>query len=176
MVAPEWRAVVGAPGYEVSEDGQVRSWRPWGSRNTKPPVVARMLKQRTDKDGYKRVVLMIAGKETGRAVHRLVAEAWHGAPTPGAVTRHLDGSKDNNHFSNLEWGSTAENVADAIRHGTMVRGTRAHKAKLTDESARTIFLDKRPNAEVAKAYGVTPGAVWFIKMRRSWVHACEGLY
>jgi hypothetical protein len=47
---------------------------------------------------------------------------------------------------------------------------------LTAEKARAIFVDPRSNAEIAAQYEVTPGAVWFVKTKRSWVHACKELY
>ncbi len=59
-------------------------------------------------------------------VHRLVLITW-GSPVPfdGAVCRHKDGKKNNNHISNLEWGSHADNAKDRDRHGQQVRGDRA---------------------------------------------------
>jgi len=56
--------------------------------------------------GYCRV--RVKGKNF--LVHRLVCEAfWAPPPAPGLQVDHIDGTKSNNHFQNLEWVTGAEN-------------------------------------------------------------------
>lgn len=50
--------------------------------------------------------------------HRMVAEAWLGPCPKGQLVRHLDGNAGNNRVVNLAYGTHAENMQDAIRHGT----------------------------------------------------------
>jgi hypothetical protein len=177
MVNTEWRDAPGFPGYKVSSSGQVVSQKRWGLGKALEGALGRPLSTRIDKDGYVRVSLMRDGHLcTGVSVARLVCEAWHGSPPDGGVARHLDGSKANNEPSNLAWGSQKENIQDAIAHGTAVRGERVHTAKLTEGDARRIFADPRSNAAIASDFNISPGAVWFIKTKRTWVHACKGLY
>ena len=177
MVSTEWRDTPGFPGYKVSSTGGVVSLKRWGLSRVSADCPGRLLSTKLDRDGYVRVALMRDGRtHQGVSVARLVCEAWHGAPRKNDVVRHLDGSTANNTPANLAWGSQKDNVHDAIAHGTFVRGERVHTAKLTAAKARQIFADARSNAAIAADFKITPGAVWFIKTKRSWVHACKELY
>jgi hypothetical protein len=177
MVITEWRDAPGFPGYKVSSTGLVVSQKRWGLNRVSVNYPGRLLSTQLDRDGYVRVALMRDGRtHYGVSVARLVCEAWHGAPRNSAVVRHLDGSRANNTPDNLAWGSHKDNVHDAIAHGTFVRGERVHTAKLTAAQARQIFADARSNAAIAADFKITPGAVWFIKTKRSWVHACKDMY
>ena len=57
------------------------------------------------------------GKIRHKYVHRMVAEVWipnqHGAPE----VNHIDGNKQNNHCSNLEWATRQGNVDHAVKEG-----------------------------------------------------------
>jgi hypothetical protein len=107
-----WRPVVGYEGhYEVSDAGRVRS--------LKRGRVA-LLKYRVSTKGYPFVQLYLNGKQITRYVHALVAEAFNGPRPDGLEVRHLDGDNTNNVPSNLTYGTHAENIQDAIRHGTFV--------------------------------------------------------
>lgn len=107
----EWRAIQGFSGYEVSEDGQVRSWRRPG-----PPVTLRQY----GCHGYLKVSIMgdSDGKHYNRNVHVLVALAFIGERPEGMQVCHYDGDKTNNHLPNLRYGTAEENFEDRRRHGT----------------------------------------------------------
>ena len=51
-----------------------------------------------------------------RRVHILVAEVYVENPDPekNTIVMHLDGNKENKHFSNLKWGTISENTKDAF--------------------------------------------------------------
>tara|TARA_B100000408_G_scaffold100189_1_gene77469 strand:- start:592 stop:819 length:228 start_codon:yes stop_codon:yes gene_type:complete len=58
-------------------------------------------------------------KQYARKIHRLVCAAFNGpAPAGATLVRHLDGVVTNNVPSNLAWGTTSDNLLDAVRHGT----------------------------------------------------------
>lgn len=165
----EWRRVHHAPGYEVSDEGRVRSWLP--ARNgAKPPVTPRLLRMGRDKDGYAKVRLYIGSRAKDLRVCALVAEAWHGARPEGLVVRHLDGSKANDKPGNLVWGTPQENSDDSIAHGTWVHGEQVNTAKLTEADVVAIKRSPAGHSELARQYGVTPGAIWHIRAGRSWKH------
>lgn len=112
-----WRRVEGFPLYEVSDLGNVRSYRQLGPGRhvLKTP---RQMKPQRSWNGYYRVIL--TGDDAKRlfTVHRLVATAFHGPAPDGAEVRHLDGDRANNRADNLAWGTHSQNMNDAYRHGT----------------------------------------------------------
>lgn len=119
-MSEEWRPVVGYEGlYEVSDLGGVIQVGPGNVKrgtweNRLPRVVATYLR-----NGYPRVrVRDLTGKVSQKSVHTLVAESFLGPkPSPDAVVRHLDGTRDNNTADNLMWGTPKENSRDRKDHG-----------------------------------------------------------
>lgn len=108
------------PGYEVTQEGKVFSvssnWRGKGRRE---------LSQDLNDSGYPSVRLVINGKRTRIAVHRLVAMAYlPERPSVKHQIRHLDGNKMNSNASNLAWGTAKENASDREIHGKTSRGAR----------------------------------------------------
>lgn len=111
-----WMNIEGLEGiYQVSSLGRVRSL----DRTIKVKSVygtqeraykGRVLAQRDDKDGYKRVSLTCDGKLVTFQVHRLVAEAFIPNPKNKAEVNHKDSNKKNNHLDNLEWNTRQENA------------------------------------------------------------------
>ena len=105
-----WKPIHTLPGYEccieyyINDRGQVKSTK---------GVIERILKQRTNKNGYSQVNLTqrIGRRKTVTVtVHTLVALAFLEQPlaNPGKAkgcsrVRHLDGCKTNNSVSNLKW-------------------------------------------------------------------------
>lgn len=164
-----WRPVLGFDGYEVSNDGMVRSWRP--ERNFgKRPLAPRLLCANRDADGYTKAVLYINGKRHDKRVATLVAEAFVGPRPDGMVVRHVDGDRSNDRAGNLLWGTPKENSEDAKRHGTWVHGTKVNTAKLTEADVVAILKSREPHAALAKRYGVSPCAIWHIRAGRTWKH------
>lgn len=123
--AEEWRSAVGYVGYEVSNKGRVRSWRPC-NRRALPPSEARVLRPTiSPSTGYASVEISLNGVGVRRAVHRLVLEAFVGPCPPGMETRHVnDNNRTNNDLTNLAWGTKRENMEDQRLHGTLAIGLR----------------------------------------------------
>ena len=94
--------------------------------------------------GYERLLLTVeANVRKDFLVHRLVAMAFHGLPTPDRKeVNHIDGNKTNNIPENLEWVSRSENLRhyyhqlNGMDHRP--RGDKQWQAKFTDEDVRLI--------------------------------------
>lgn len=120
----EWRPVVGwAESYEVSEDGRVRSIdreipHPRGGVHYRK---GRMLKPSRDHRGYVQYGLSKNGRLTTKTVHKLVAQAFLEGE---GIVRHLDGNKENNHYTNLAYGTYQENTIDSVNHGTHYKASK----------------------------------------------------
>ena len=165
----QWKNIYFAPGYEVSDKGRVRSWRPL-RRFAKAPDEPRILSFVIDKDGYKKVVLYIDGKAKTSRVCALVSEAWHGKRADGMVVRHKDGSKDNDTPGNLIWGTIKENSEDSKIHGTYVHGTKVNTCKLTEEQVCEIRNSNESCRKLAEIYPVNSSMIGKIKNRTNWKH------
>lgn len=113
-----WRPVVGFEGrYDVSNRGRVYSW-----------VTERVLRPGIASNGYPTVAL---GRGKTKTVHSLVAAAFIGPCPPGMEVRHRDGNRRNPRATNLEYGTRADNIRDAVKHGTwMSPGRAAHLKKV----------------------------------------------
>lgn len=121
----KWLPVVGfEQAYEVSDHGNVRSIDRVNTRGFR--MKGKQLTLKTDAYGYKAVTLSWGNKPHTRKVHHLVLEAFVGPRVEGSECLHADGVRDNNHVSNLRWGTHLENEADKAAHGTHPRLTRTH--------------------------------------------------
>ena len=120
----EWRTVPSLPGFQVSSEGQVRSLDRIVTYSDGRRVRYRgQPKAQSSLNGY----LYIGAKGRHWAVHRLVAEAFHGPCPEGAtLVRHLDGTRDNNIPANLRWGTKSENGLDSVTHGTHPNAAKTH--------------------------------------------------
>lgn len=114
----EWRPFPGLEGmYEVSSLGRVRSLdRKIETKNGQARFYrGKVLSLKLSSNGY--LCLNARGKDY--RIHRVVAEAFHGAPPdPSMDTCHNDGNRLNNKASNLRWGTRSENHYDKGKHGT----------------------------------------------------------
>lgn len=68
-------------------------------------------------NSYSRVVLCNGLNQKRYSVHRLVASIFIPNPEIKSQVNHLDGNKQNNHVSNLEWCTPQENNIHAIKIG-----------------------------------------------------------
>lgn len=92
-----WKDIEGYEGlYQVSNMGRVKSL-----------IKGIILKQWTDKDGYRQVGLL---KKTFK-VHRLVAKAFIENPDDLPLVNHKDENKANNNITNLEWCTNEYNLS-----------------------------------------------------------------
>jgi hypothetical protein len=122
----EWRAIADYPGYEVSDQGNVRRSElldPYGRRVYEQKLLATALSgTKRDKDGnyYTRYldVSLRVGNDLRRhaKVHHLVAGAFIGPRPAGMVICHNNGDHHDNRVENLRYDSQHANILDMHDH------------------------------------------------------------
>lgn len=90
----------------------------------------RPLRPSLNPQGYLIVNLYEKGRQKGFAVHTLVAKTFLEKGPEKSQVNHVDGNKQNNCVTNLEWVTPKENMEHSIRVlGRNFKGSRSVKAK-----------------------------------------------
>lgn len=158
--------------YQISENGDVRSkdMRVGAKGGGKAIRKGRVLAPIRKNNGYLCVTLTDGVNRPQVAIHRLVARAFIGECPIGLHVLHGDGNKENNHVSNLRYGTPAENHEDTKRHGRRRLGERSPVSKLDTEAVMHIRESSRSCVELAQMYKITAAHVSAIRRRRVWQH------
>lgn len=93
--------------YSVSDIGEVRN------------DISNYIMKPQIQQGYCHTTLQINGVSQRFRIHRLVANAFIPNPENKPYVNHIDGNRDNNVVSNLEWVTPSENTRHAIDTGLM---------------------------------------------------------
>lgn len=114
-----WKPVKGYEGiYEVSDHGRVRSLDRTVLRNEhEMKQKGRILKQYALRGKHRMVKMARNGTRRNAYVHQLVATAFIGERPEGMEVCHWDDNPQNNHVSNLRWGTHGDNMRDMNRNG-----------------------------------------------------------
>lgn len=162
---------LGFPGYRVGDDGSVWSRKLRGSKTgTLTNRWVRLLCYTNVVTGY--VSVYLSG-DNDWYVHHLVLRAFVGVGGSWMVALHKNDVSDDNRVSNLQWGTRAQNVDDAIRNGGWPVGEKRTQAKLNDDAVRIIrdSLDRHvPKSRLAKQFGVSISAITQIQRGVTWRH------
>lgn len=97
-----------------------------------------------------------------KLVHRLVAEAFHGAPLHGAESMHLNHDPSDNSPDNLRWGTHADNMEMDRGNNHSFKGTENRNSKLSEAQVLAIKQayqnrqsSKWGRAELAAKFGIS---------------------
>ena len=168
-----FRQIPGYPRYSIDESGNMLSIRRRGAGPDRQWSEARQLCPKRDRDGYLRASLRKDNHRSFFYVHVLVLMAFVGPRPEGMQCRHLDGSKDNNHVSNLAWGTAKQNQHDSILHGTASRGEKCGTSKLKPADVLKIRR-RRANGEILRViaddFRVSFACISHAANRRTWKH------
>jgi len=169
--------------YQVSNLGRVKSlpriiMRKDGKKQT---IKGQFLKGSKDTKGYIQVELKKDGKRNIKVIHRLVALAFIPNVENKEQVNHIDGNKENNCTSNLEWCTCQENIQHAWKNELNVAsyGENHPNHKLTEEQARYIKnnyipRDKKFGARaLAKKFNVSTGPIQNIIHKKGWKNINE---
>lgn len=156
--------------YYVTDEGHI-----WSAKSN------RFLTEHEDKNGYKKVRLcckdLAPGKTHTFSVHRLVLENFNPVSNMSELqVNHIDGNKNNNSLSNLEWITCYENIHHAIDNH--LRAEINGAAKLNIQQIKEIFVRANAgerNIDLSKQYGVHPDIIGKIKNGRMWKEVTSSL-
>ena len=171
MKTEKWKKVNGYEGiYEVSNLGRVKSLpRYVNSRYGLRLVSERILKPFV---GQYPVVNLCKNSEPHKHyVHRLVVEAFLPNTENKPCVNHIDGVKENNSLSNLEWVTYSENAQHAMDNNLNRKGEEHHCAKLSWDKVRVIrdeYGTTKTATQLSKEYGVTFQAIKKVVNHISW--------
>lgn len=114
--------------YRVSSDGQVFNRE------------GMVLKPHINRNGYSMVFLHGHGVTKNCSVHRLVASAFLPNSANKRTVNHIDGNKQNNDISNLEWATHSEQQKHAYAHNLrksyLTQEDRINGARISSQLSR----------------------------------------
>jgi hypothetical protein len=178
-----WKDILGYEGvYQISSKGRVKSlgWNRVRSRGRISHRADILLKQTITHRGYKRVELNLKGSAKKFVIHRLVAIAFISNPSNKPEVNHIDGNKENNDISNLEWCTSKENKSHAFVNGLshQVYGEKHVQAKLSLNDVIEIKRkfasgDFKNQTKVSKIYNVSRATIRSIVNNVNWKSALD---
>lgn len=155
MTDETWRSAASTDGvFEVSSFGRVRTVERYVNcpLNGRRKVAGKICTPGPMKIGYLRVENNNGGVRKCFYVHRLVAEAFCANPHGLPDVNHLDGNKANNHPSNLEWCTHAQNM----RHAREMRLLRQERPVIGYVGGVGEWF---PSVNSTRRYGFSPACV-----------------
>jgi hypothetical protein len=154
----EYRPIKGRAGYRVGNDGSV--WTCWGNGpGAKPDRPWRQLKVRIDRDGYRRISFR---DKTAEKVGPLVLTAFVGPCPDGMECCHgPNNNPADDRLENVRWDRHINNIADKRTAGTMARGDKHGKTKVTEATITEVLSLKGTctQQQAADKFGLSRGYV-----------------
>lgn len=179
-----WREIPGFPLYEVSDIGNVRSWRRnglvLGQRLNGPRPLVRRESPRPlrpmDSNGYLAVGLWAKGSSNAvrKKVHELVLLAFVGERPNGMHICHGNGIPTDNRLLNLRYDTRKANQGDMVKHGRSQRGEKSPFAVLTEAGVVAMREEWARSPTTYKAigerFGVSRMTARRVILRQTWAY------
>ena len=116
------------------------------------------------------------------SIHRLVMENFKPVKNmENLQVNHIDGNKQNNNISNLEWVTCKENISHAIRTNLRAdqKGQNNGASKLTEANVLEIIdllLSKKiTQKQIGDMYEVGADCIGAIKRKQNWAYLTENI-
>ena len=143
----QWKTITDYEQYEISNFGNVR----------------KKLNPTRNKEGYKAIALTdVHGVRKDFRIHRLVAKMFIPEVDGKYLINHIDGIKDNNIVSNLEWCTPQENTQHAILNGMFKTIFHNFTYEQKKEMLNMLINGERVKDVSAKFNGITTSAIHYI--------------
>lgn len=163
-----WKPIPGFTGYDISDQGRVRSYYMRGGGNRwciseEPQRILRPLNNR-----YLKVNLISdSGLPTMMNIHQVVALVFIGEPPEGMEVCHNDGNKHNNRIDNLRYDTHTNNMIDAVHAGKMHRSVSPRIVHAIRQSYNNAFSSIK---DLAERFSISEGHVRQIVTGRARIH------
>lgn len=148
MMKESWLDIENWPKYKISNLGRVYSFKSNRCLKTTPHY----------KNKYLQVTLSKPSKIKTFRVHRIAADHFIPNPNNYLEVNHIDGNKNNNTISNLEWVTRCQNMSHARNSGLIdISGENNPMVKLTNIQVKQILnlLEFHTQLEVAKMFNIS---------------------
>lgn len=119
-------------------------------------------------------LMTLEGKKKTFRVHRLVMMAFHPIQNMNDMeVNHIDGNKQNNALSNLQWCTASENQLHAFQIGSQKprKGKKSNFNKFTQKDVDKIFNLRRKGLtqkQIAEKIGCTRSNISYILSKKTW--------
>lgn len=171
-----WKPIPGFPHYEASSMGRVRMLTHYEKTRNR---WGEMMRRRNGRilqirPSFNPQYLECSILNRPRAVHRMVAMAFHGVPDDGLEVNHINGVKTDNRPENLEWVTSSGNELHSYRvlgktpwnKGIPYDTTNAVKVRRTNHDALCVReleeyeSGSKTQGEMAKERGISCRTMW----------------
>lgn len=162
----QWKQIEGYEGlYEVSNYGRVKSLERFitDSVGRRRKIKTKLIKLVLSNRGY----YMFTLNKVPVLVHRVVANSFIPNPDNKPQVNHIDGNKQNNHISNLEWCTNSENQSHAINNE--LKYSILNKEDVI-KIKQLLHNKKLTYEEIGNMFGVHRSTIKAIQYNKNWKH------
>jgi len=152
-----WKDIKGYEGlYQISNLGKVKSF------HHRKEIIRKTCLSK----GYRMVNLHKDGIYRPITIHKLVATYFISNPDSKPQINHIDGLKENNIYTNLEWCTGSENIKHAYKIG-LEKG----RPKINREQAKIIkgLKGTKSLSNIGKMFNVSKTTIWKIFNNKRWI-------
>lgn len=172
-----WKPIPGFEGtYQISSFGRLKAIARTRPVNGGLKHYAEFIRKPAIINKYFSVLGKAPGiKSKQLRIHRVVAQAFVPNPYNKPHVNHIDCDKFNNHYTNLEWVTAAENNAHARKNGRTnpPNGTKHWQNKLDETQVHTIrrcLTDGMTQQKLADYFKVHRTCISAIACKYHWAH------
>ena len=169
----EWKDIEGYEGlYQISNLGRVKSLMFRNNKYSFNKIY--FMKPQNNAKGYKTIRLSKDGVVENHRIHRLVAKHYIPNLNNKPCVNHIDGNKQNNNVSNLEWATHSENLKHAHRTGLKKATFLGCYGKDNPSSKPIKMIDLKTGAVIKKFNSINEGANYINKECSAIAKCCKG--